>query len=157
MHFLYSSPIGPLTIVSDGQHITNIHLHAPEEPGHADFLILQVCHYLDDYFSGNAPAMPDIPLKPTGTVFQMDIWNRLQQIPYGHTVTYGQIANEYAADHGIKKMSAQAVGQAVGANPIPVLIPCHRVMGKGGKLTGFSGGLEIKTALLVIEAKNKVL
>ena len=88
------------------------------------------------------------PLRPVGTAFQQEVWQLLRAIPYGKTTTYGEIAAALAARHGIPRMSAQAVGGAVGRNPIPIFIPCHRVVGSGGKLTGYSGGLEKKQFLL---------
>lgn len=87
----------------------------------------------------------------TGTPFQTAIWNILEQIPYGQTTTYGDIAAQIAKQKGIAHMSAQAVGQAVGRNKISIIIPCHRVIGKNGTLTGYAGGLDKKTALLSIE------
>ena len=106
-----------------------------------------VKQWLDDYFLGH-PGEVSFPLKPKGTVFQQQVWQILLGIPYGHTRTYGDIAREMAALTGKKKMSAQAIGQAVGKNPISILIPCHRVVGAGGKLTGYAGGLENKVWLL---------
>lgn len=106
--------------------------------------------WLDIYFSGNIPDfLPPISLN--GTDFQMRVWNKLLKIPYGKTVTYGSIAKELAAETGKAKMSAQAVGNAVGKNPIAIIIPCHRVIGADGSLTGFAGGLEIKKTLLLLE------
>lgn len=140
-----------MTIVSNGNGITHINFSAPGKPGQTDGQIALVCDYLDAYFSGQQPELNGIVCMPSGTPFQMRIWNYLREIPYGRTVTYGALAKRYAMEFGLDKMSAQAVGQAVGANPIPILIPCHRVVGAGGKLTGFSGGLEKKITLLQIE------
>ena len=92
-------------------------------------------------------------MQTTGTVFQEKIWDRLRRIPYGKTITYGEIAREIAKEYNINKMSAQAVGQAVRANPICIIIPCHRVIGSNGQLTGFSGGIDKKKLLLEHEAK----
>ena len=94
---------------------------------------------------------PVNPIAPAGTPFQQDIWEILRSIPYGETRTYGQIAELYAQKHGILRMSAQAVGGAVGHNPISILIPCHRVVGADGSLTGYAGGLFRKTFLLELE------
>ena len=103
--------------------------------------------WLDGYFSGN-PAELSFPLNPHGTSFQKQVWEILLTVPYGKTTTYGAIAREIALRTGKEKMSAQAVGQAVGANPISILIPCHRVVGANGKLTGYAGGLDKKEWLL---------
>ena len=102
--------------------------------------------WLDGYFAGKKEPVP-VKLSPAGTVFQQRVWQRLLQIPYGQVITYGDIAREMEQETG-KKMSAQAVGGAVGRNPISILIPCHRVVGTGGKLTGYAGGLDKKIWLL---------
>lgn len=117
-----------------------------------NFPVLQnVRKWLDTYFSGAIPDFtPDIRL--LGTDFQMRVWQKLLKIPYGKTVTYGEIAREIAKENGKTKMSAQAVGGAVGKNPIGIIVPCHRVIGKNGSLTGFAGGIEVKRKLLEIEA-----
>lgn len=106
--------------------------------------------WLDIYFSGNNPGFLP-PLSLNGTDFQTRVWNRLLKIPYGKTITYKEIAKELAAETGKTVMSAQAVGGAVGKNPIAIIVPCHRVIGSGGKLTGFAGGLETKKTLLLLE------
>ena len=108
-------------------------------------LLREAARQLKEYFSGVRHAF-DLPLRPSGTEFQKQVWLALCGIPYGETVTYGQIAAAVGRPRG-----TQAVGQAVGANPIPFLIPCHRVVGKNGKLTGFALGLELKEALLKLE------
>ena len=106
--------------------------------------------WLAIYFAGRCPNFsPEITFK--GTAFQERVWNELQKIPYGQTTTYGEIAKRLAAEQGQRHMSAQAVGRAVGHNPIAIIIPCHRVIGSGGKLTGYSGGLERKEKLLLLE------
>lgn len=106
--------------------------------------------WLENYFNGNNPPL-DFPIHIKGTPFQKEVWGILMTIPYGKTMTYGEIAEIIAKRHGIRKMSAQAVGGAVGSNRLPIVIPCHRVLGKGGALTGYSEGLDKKTALLDIE------
>ena len=97
--------------------------------------------------------MPDFTpeLKLTGSDFQQAVWELLLAVPYGKTVTYGELARAVAEKRGVAKMSAQAVGNAVGRNPVAVIVPCHRVLGKGGKLTGYNGGIDKKAALLKIE------
>lgn len=106
--------------------------------------------YLRRYFSGSAHA-PDVPLGPHGSPFQEAVWSILRTIPMGQVVTYGQIAAQMAQSRGLASMSAQAVGGAVGHNPISILIPCHRVVGARGALTGYAGGLDRKAALLRLE------
>ena len=140
------SPLGPITMASDGTSLTGLWFD-----GQKYFPVFEdTRRWLHLYFSGTAPAfLPD--LAPAGTPFQQDIWEILCSIPYGETRTYGQIAELYAQKHGILRMSAQAVGGAVGHNPISILIPCHRVVGADGSLTGYAGGLFRKTFLLELE------
>lgn len=141
----HPSPVGPLYLTADEGGLTGIWMH-PEKT--EVFPVLSQANvWLDAYFSGS-PKDPDFRLNPHGTAFQKQVWDILLTIPYGKTVTYGAIAREMAARTGKKKMSAQAVGQAVGANPISILIPCHRVVGTNGKLTGYAGGLDKKEWLL---------
>lgn len=104
--------------------------------------------WLDEYFDGKCPEIERLPLAPEGSDFARSVWKRLCQIPYGQTVTYGEIAKEIAAQRGIARMSSQAVGGAVGHNPISIIVPCHRVIGSGGDLTGYAGGIDIKRKLL---------
>lgn len=148
----YASPIGELTLASDGTSLTGLWIYgqkhfaqrhidpveAPELP-----VFREVTAWLDRYFAG-LPVLPlDLPLSPTGTVFQQRVWNILLRIPPGQTVTYGQIAKLLDIPR-----SAQAVGSAVGRNPISIIIPCHRVLGSDGSLTGYAGGLPAKLWLL---------
>lgn len=152
---LYLSPIGQLLLTSDDTALVALHFYdegrsclLADDEACNDHAILQAAkQWLDVYFSGQEPSfMP--PLRPVGTEFQQEVWQLLRAIPYGKTTTYGEIAAALAARHGIPRMSAQAVGGAVGRNPIPIFIPCHRVVGSGGKLTGYSGGLGKKQFLL---------
>lgn len=112
-------------------------------------VFLQATQWLDRYFRGENPKM-DLPLSPSGSPFRHLVWDILLTIPYGETTTYGAIARQLEAATG-KRAAAQAVGGAVEHNPIGILIPCHRVVGKSGSLTGYAGGLEVKTALLTLE------
>lgn len=113
----------------------------------------EVCAWLDEYFAGKIPQfMPPMRLK--GSDFQNLVWEALCKIPYGQVVTYKDIANEIAAKRGLKRMSAQAVGGAVGRNPISIIVPCHRVVGSNGSLTGYDGGLEYKIWLLEKEGMD---
>ena len=107
-------------------------------------------HWLDLYFGGQKPVFLP-PLHPKGCAFQMTVWGILLEIPYGKTISYGEIARKIAEKRGIPRMSAQAVGGAVGHNPIAIIIPCHRVVGADGSLTGYAGGLDKKNKLLELE------
>ena len=115
------------------------------------------CRWLDMYFSGKKPSFTP-PIQMRTTPFRKQVWEILLQIPYGHTMTYGEISDKIAKEKGIKKMSAQAVGGAVEHNSISLIIPCHRVVGANGKLTGYAGGLDKKIYLLKREGvKNGIL
>lgn len=120
----------------------------------ASEIIKQTCKWLDIYFTGKEPSfMP--PVRLSGTTFQLAVWRILQRIPYGTTITYGDIATKIAngtANQGGKtKMSARAVGRAVGSNPISIIVPCHRVIGVNDRLTGYQGGIALKVCLLGLE------
>ncbi|MCQ2359168.1 MAG: methylated-DNA--[protein]-cysteine S-methyltransferase [Phascolarctobacterium sp.] len=112
--------------------------------------------WLDDYFAGKKPELTRLKLAPKGSEFAMAVWKVLREIPYGETTTYGEIAKKIAEQKGLKRMSAQAVGGAVGHNPISIIVPCHRVVGSNGSLTGYAGGIEIKAKLLAHEEANKL-
>lgn len=114
-------------------------------------VLIQTCRWLDRYFAGQRPEVGELPLAPGGSEFRRQVWAILCRIPYGQTRTYGEIAREIGKMRGIDTMSAQAVGGAVGHNPISVIIPCHRVVGTDGSLTGYAGGLERKQWLLELE------
>lgn len=154
----YSSPIGPLLLHSDGYALTGIWVEGQkyyaatikgECQEKADLpLFLQTKDWLDRYFAGLKPDPRDLVLAPQGGPFRQAVWQILLEIPYGQTMTYGEIARRIAKDQGRQSMSAQAVGGAVGHNPITIIIPCHRVIGAGGNLTGFASGLESKVWLL---------
>ena len=104
--------------------------------------------WLDNYFSGQKPHISDLPLAPEGSAFRRAIWDLLCEIPYGEVTTYGEIARRIAVQMNKVSMSAQAVGGAVGHNPISIIIPCHRVVGANGSLTGYAGGIDKKIKLL---------
>lgn len=106
------------------------------------------CEWLDKYFSGERPSISELLLAPTGSEFQHEVWDILCEIPYGSTTTYGDIAKQIANMKGLSHMSAQAVGGAVGHNPISIIIPCHRVVGIKGNMTGYAGGITKKRWLL---------
>ena len=104
--------------------------------------------WLDEYFSGKNPPVDKDILRPEGSEFRQSVWNILLEIPYGATTTYGEIAKKLAREKGVKSMSRQAVGGRVGHNPISIIIPCHRVVGRNGSLTGYAGGIDKKISLL---------
>ncbi len=111
----------------------------------------QTKQWLDRYFRGEQPKIGELKLSPIGSEFRQAVWKILCEIPYGVAITYGEIAKEIARQKGIEKMSAQAVGGAVGHNPISIIIPCHRVVGMNGSLTGYAGGIDKKIKLLIHE------
>ena len=148
-HFIYCTPKGRLTIAADNQGITEIHFGVMELP--MDYapsaLTNRAATEIQEYFAGKRTTF-DIPLHPQGTPFQLEVWAELQNIPYGKTVTYADIAALLG-----KPKSYRAVGSANNKNPIPILIPCHRVIGANGSLTGYASGLKIKKYLLDLEAR----
>ena len=111
----------------------------------------QAKDWLDRYFHGEKPSVCGLPLAPSGSPFRQEVWKILREIPYGEVTTYGAIARQIAASRGSGSMSAQAVGNAVGRNPVSIMIPCHRVIGSGGNLTGYAGGIDKKIRLLTLE------
>ena len=149
----YSSPLGPIVIESDGQAITSLRfveeeansvLTAKEEGATPIPIITETIQWLDDYFAGKRPCV--VPrLNPQGTAFQKRVWTALFTIWFGQTKTYGEIAQM------VDCRSAQAVGQAVGRNPIALIIPCHRVIAANGQLGGYAYGTEIKKRVLGLE------
>jgi len=153
---MYPSPLGTLTLTSDGEHLTGLWMDTQPLPKaayteQADLPVFQQTrNWLDAYFLGNCPAPDTLPLSPAGTAFQQRVWQSLLTIPYGETTTYGAIAKSISPT-----MSAQAVGGAVGRNPIGIIIPCHRVVGAKGQLTGYAGGLKNKAWLLHHEEETK--
>lgn len=117
-------------------------------------VLIQARAWLDRYFSGERPSVHELDIAPAGSSFRKDVWQILCEIPYGTTVTYGGIAKKLAERKGLSKMSAQAVGGAVGHNPISIIIPCHRVVGSDGSLTGYAGGIDKKIKLLELEGAD---
>lgn len=152
----YTSPLGGITLASDGMTLTGLYFDGERDfpdlsAAHKKDLPVfgEAMHWLDLYFAGKEPDFSPA-LNPTGTAFQQAVWEILRTIPYGGTTTYGAIAKRLEKVRG-KRMSAQAVGGAVGRNPISILIPCHRVIGADGSLTGYAGGLDKKEYLLGLE------
>lgn len=155
----YVSSLGVITLASDGENLTGLWFDGQKY--FADGLAVvhvertlplfkQTIDWLDCYFSGVNPDFTP-PLSLSGTSFQLMVWEILRTIPYGGTVTYGDIASEVARRKGVKSVSAQAVGGAVGRNPISLIVPCHRVVGRNGSLTGYAGGISKKVELLRLE------
>jgi methylated-DNA-[protein]-cysteine S-methyltransferase len=151
----YRSPIGPMTLASDGTALTGLWLDGQKYFGST--LAPKVCckelevfgetvKWLDLYFTGRQPDFTP-PLRTEGSDFRKGVWEILRSVPYGKTVTYGQIAGQLEQETG-KSVSAQAVGGAVGHNPLMLIIPCHRVIGAHGNLTGYAGGIDKKMWLL---------
>ena len=154
---MVDSPIGPLTLAGDGSTLTNLRMvEQTYEPDRADWLLddrafPDAVEQLDAYFAGELQEF-DQPLQLSGTEFQRRVWNALRTIPYGETRTYGEIAEQIGSPTAFR-----AVGLANGHNPIAVIVPCHRVIGANGSLTGFGGGLERKSALLELERTTSSL
>ncbi len=155
----YSSPLGEILLAADEIGLTGLWFHGQKYFAHslteesvegAVPALVQAKEWLDIYFDGNEPNFTP-PLHPIGSDFRREVWDILLKIPYGKTVTYGDIAQELAKKKGIAKMSAQAVGGAVGHNEILMIIPCHRVVGANGSLTGYAGGIDRKVSLLTLE------
>ena len=139
--------MGDLTLVSDGLSLTGLRFGGQEIKDAALPVFADTCRWLDIYFTGRDPGfLPQ--LAPEGTPFRREVWNLLLTIPYGETTSYGALAAKIAYKLGKDKMSAQAIGGAVGHNPIPIIIPCHRVIAADGSIGGFSAGIERKAWLL---------
>lgn len=155
----YESPLGPMLLAADDAGLTGAWFAGQkyfaqglaQQPAEKQTPPLQAARrWLDAYFAGQEPDVA-VPLHLAGTPFQTEVWQLLRAIPYGQTVTYGELAARLAAQRGVPRMSARAVGGAVGRNPVSLLVPCHRVVGAGGRLTGYAGGLERKRYLLALE------
>ena len=155
----YSSPLGGILLAADEIGLTGSWFdgekyfadNLPAEHAERQTPILaEAARWLDIYFTGKEPGFTP-PLHPIGSAFRQAVWEILLQIPYGQTTTYGEIARQLAENQGLEKMSAQAVGGAVGHNEISVIIPCHRVVGTSGSLTGYAGGIDKKVKLLELE------
>lgn len=155
----YNSPLGGILLAADRAGLTGLwfdgakyyasHLDPEHQEGSLPALDA-ARHWLDVYFTGREPDfMP--PIHIIGSQFQIAVWEILREIPYGQTTTYGAIAKQIAAQRGTVQMLAQAVGGAVGRNPVSIIIPCHRVVGSKGSLTGYAGGIDKKNSLLRLE------
>ena len=155
----YQSPLGGILLAADEVGLVGLWFEGQKyfantlPVGHCAQttpILAEAKRWLDIYFAGKEPDFTP-PLQPAGSAFQQAVWQILLQIPYGQTMTYGEIARRMAEIRKVPHMSAQAVGGAVGHNPIGIIIPCHRVVGADGSLTGFGGGIETKKALLELE------
>lgn len=154
----YSTPLGLVMLASDGDNLVGLWNDGQKYYGgtlaenmtEKDELPVFIAtkNWLDKYFAGQKPAISDLPLAPIGGEFRRAVWGILCEIPYGKCITYGDIAKNMAARMGKTRMSSQAVGGAVGHNPISIIIPCHRVVGANGSLTGYAGGISKKSKLL---------
>lgn len=156
-HCFYLSPVGELLIAASDGVLTGVWMEGqrfyantlpPSDAKSEDDAVLQAAkNYLAAYFSGEKPSLGTLALAPAGTAFQKKVWRLLCDIPYGETVTYGTLAERM----GGSRCSARSIGMAVSRNPIAILLPCHRVLGKNGGLTGYAGGIERKAWLLRFE------
>ena len=155
----YDAPYGRYVMAAEDGALTGLWLEGQKyfpsdlpEPSDGDSEIFaRVRRWLDAYFAGKQPEVSALPMAPKGSAFAQSVWQLLLEIPYGQTVTYGQLAKRLAKQRGLPQLSAQAVGGAVGHNPISIIIPCHRVLGAKNQLTGYAGGLDVKTFLLKLE------
>ena len=157
----YESPIGKIVLANDGDSLVGLWFEGQKyfpdaflkQAAEKDNMPVFKCtkDWLDRYFAGKRPLPEELPLSPAGSDFRRMIWKYLCEIPYGELTTYGTLAGKIVQSLGKKSMSAQAVGGAVSHNPISIIIPCHRVVGTNGSLTGYAGGLERKIHLLTLE------
>lgn len=157
----YSSPIGQLMLASDGENLVGLWVEGQKYFGgktKENFvekqnlkIFFETKKWLDEYFLGKNPGIKSLSLAPKGSDFQRKIWEFLREVPYGKTTTYKEIAKKVAAWMKRERMSGQAVGGAIGRNPISIIIPCHRIVGADGNLTGYASGLKNKVQLLKLE------
>jgi methylated-DNA-[protein]-cysteine S-methyltransferase len=158
------SPLGLITLACDGDNLVGLWLEGQKYHGGAisgimtekdDVPVFSIAkNWLDRYFAGEKPAIAELSLAPIGGEFRQEVWHVLREIPYGEVITYGEIAKKIAAKMDRDNMSGQAVGGAVGHNPISIIIPCHRVVGANGSLTGYAGGVAAKRKLLELEGAD---
>jgi len=157
----YESPLGRIFLAGEGDFLTGLWFdgqkYFPDLPAERTEtpILRQTENWLDRYFAGEQPEIDELPLAPKGSEFQQQVWALMRQIPYGQTTCYAELSRRVARLRGLEHMSAQAVGGAVGHNPISVIQPCHRVLGSDGSLTGYAGGLKRKAWLLELEQKGR--
>lgn len=154
----YNSPIGDILLASKNEKLIGLWLENQKyylsnfkeelKEVEENDILNKTKKWLDRYFKGDKPKINELDIEPLGSDFRKSVWRILCNIPYGEVITYNDIAKEIAKEKGIKQMSAQAVGGAVGHNPISIIIPCHRVVGSNGSLTGYAGGVKKKKYLL---------
>jgi len=157
----YLSPVGKITLASDEDNLIGLWNEGQKYHGDTIFknmveknnipVLESTKKWLDSYFAGEKPAISELSMAPIGSEFRQQVWDILCELPYGTVITYGDIAKKVAAKLNKKSMSSQAVGGAVGHNPISIIIPCHRVVGSNSSLTGYAGGIQIKIKLLKLE------
>ena len=161
--YTYESPLGTMIMLGTLSYLTDLFfIDEDYAPSYDDAEYIEqltgpfevTIMWLDQYFNGKKPFITP-PIQLEGTEFRKSVWSILQTIAYGETTTYGDIGKQIAQQQDKEKFSAQAVGGAVGHNPISMIIPCHRVIGSNGKLTGYAGGIERKKYMLDLEAKHK--
>ena len=160
----YNSPVGKILLASKNSKLIGLWIEGQkyflgnlkEEVSKKDdeIILVKTKKWLDRYFNGEKPEISELDLEPIGSDFAKNVWLLLCEIPYGEVTTYGEIAKKMAKIMNKNKMSAQAVGGAVGHNPISIIIPCHRVVGANGNLTGYAGGIDKKIKLLEHENVN---
>lgn len=157
----YQSPLGAMTLLADNEKLVGIYFEdqkyfmagfdEKEIAEQETEVLRRTIFWLDEYFAGKNPDHVHLSTAPKGTDFQKKVWAALANIPYGQTITYGDLAKQ------LNCKSAQAIGSAVGKNPLSILVPCHRVLGAGGKLVGYAGGLDRKQILLTLEGNDDFL
>ena len=155
----YDAPYGRYVMAAEDGALTGVWLEGqkyfpsdlPAPFGEEAEIFARTRRWLDAYFAGRQPEVSALPIAPRGSAFAQSVWQLLLEIPYGQTVSYGELAKRLAEQRGLSQLSAQAVGGAVGHNPISIIIPCHRVLGAKNRLTGYAGGLDVKTFLLKLE------
>ena len=162
----YNSPVGEILIASDGENIIGLWIEGQKY--YLDKIDEKIVlkndlkifektkKWLEQYFNKKKPQISELQLGPKGNEFRQLVWKLLCEIPYGKTTTYGELAEKIAREMNKKSMSAQAIGNAVGHNPISIIIPCHRVVGKNGSLTGYAGGIDRKRRLLELERRGSL-
>lgn len=157
----YNSPVGKLLLAEKDSSLVGVWMEGQKyflgtlrdemREDNDSPILQQAKKWLDRYFAGEKPQIDELPLAPAGSDFRKEVWKMLCEIPYGEVTTYGEISQKLANRRGLNRMSAQAVGGAVGHNPLSIIIPCHRVVGANGSLTGYAGGLQKKMKLLTHE------
>lgn len=154
----YKSPLGKILLASKNNKLIGLWIEGQKYylaglkedicENNDDKILIKTKNWLNRYFNKQKPNINELELAPIGSIFRKSVWKILCKIPYGKVITYGTIAKEIAKENGLKNFSAQAVGGAVGHNPISIIIPCHRVIGRNGNLTGYAGGIDKKRFLL---------